>query len=103
MKIKKIVLFASAVAMILALTFSTVYANMAPIPRKYLTLASIMRLISLVILLTYIVSSICYLVTSKKSKNEKIKKLVLWLVIIIIIRFILCYGADFVLENARKW
>ena len=103
MKIKNILLLILNAAIILALMPSIAYANLAPIPSKYLITASIMRLSIFAILLIYILSSIIYLVKSNKSKNEKNKKLVLWLIIIVIVCLILWYGADFILKNARRW
>lgn len=103
MKIKKVLLFIVTFFMLLSLMPSLAYANMAPIASKYLISAAIMRISVFAILLIYILSSIIYLVKSNKSKNEKIKKLVLWLIIIAIICLILWYGADFILKNARRW
>lgn len=103
MKIKKILLFIVTVFMLLSLMPSLAYANILPIASKYLISAAIMKISVFAILLIYILSSIIYLVKSNKSKNEKIKKLVLWLIIIAIICLILWYGADFILKNARRW
>lgn len=103
MKIKKVLLYIVIVSMLLSLMPSFAYANMAPIASKYLISAAIMRISVFAILLIYILSSIIYLVKSNKSKNEKIKKLVLWLIIIAIICLILWYGADFIFKNARRW
>lgn len=103
MKVKKIILFIVTVAISLFLNSSNIYANMAPISGKYLLSAAIMRLSVFVIVLIYIISCIIYLIKSNKSKVEKFKRLILWLVIVIAVCLILWYGAEFILENARKW
>lgn len=103
MKNKKMLLFVITITMMLTLISSKVYAIMAPISRRYLLLASIIRLIFFGILLIYIIFCIVYLVKSKKSKTEKVKKIIFWLVIVVIISLILWYGTDFILANARKW
>ena len=100
MKNKKVLLFIVTIFMLLSLMPSLAYAYMAPIASKYLIIAGIMSLSVFVILLIYILSSIIYLV---KSRNAKINKLVLWLIITAIICMILWYGSDFIVENARRW
>ena len=103
MKVKKVVLFIVTIAIMLFLNFSDVYANMAPLSVKYTLPAAIMRLSIFVILFIYIISSIIYFAKSKKSKTEKLKRLIIWLVIVIVICLILKYGAEFILKNARRW
>lgn len=103
MKVKKVVLFIVTVAIILFLNSSNVYANMAPLPTKYILTASIMHLSIFVILAIYIISCIIYLAKSKKLKSEKLKRLIIWLVIVIVVCLTLKYGSDFILENARRW
>lgn len=99
MKVKKVVLFIVTIAIMLFLNSSDVYANMAPISTRYALPVAIM----IVILFIYIISSIIYLAKSKKSKTEKLKRLIIWLVIVIVVCLILKYGADFILKNAGKW
>lgn len=103
MKVKKVVLFIVTIAIMLFLNSSDVYANMAPISTRYALPVAIMRLSIFVILFIYIISSIIYLAKSKKSKTEKLKRLIIWLVIVIVVCLILKYGADFILKNAGKW
>lgn len=100
MKVKKVVLFIVTIAIMLVLNSSYVYASVAPL--KNILPAAIMRLSIFVILFIYIISSIIYFAKSKKSKNEKLKRLIIWLVIVIVICLILKYGADFILKNARR-
>lgn len=103
MKLKKVVLFIVTIAIMLFLNSSDVYANMSPLSPKYLMPAFIMLLSIFVILFIYIISSIIYLAKSKKQKNEKLKRLIIWLVIVIVVCLILKCGADFILKNARRW
>lgn len=103
MKVKKVVLFIVTVAIMLFLNSSNVYANMAPLATKYTLTAAIMRLSIFVILVIYIISCIIYLAKSKKLKSEKLKRLIIWLVIVIVVCLIFWYGSDFILKNARRW
>ena len=76
---------------------------MAPIPSKYRTMASMIKLGILPVLFVYIIASIIYLIKSKKSKKEKIIRLWIWLIIVVVICLILWYGSGYVLKNARRW
>ena len=103
MKVKKVILSIVTVAIMLFLNCSNVYANMAPIATKYTLSAGIMKLSVFIILFIYVISCILYLAKSKKLKSEKLKKLIIWLVIVISVCLILWCGADFILKNARRW
>ncbi len=103
MKIKKVFLLIAIVAIILISISLNVYASLAPIPSKYLIIASIMTYSIIVILLVYILSCIIYFVKSNKSKKKKIRNLVLWFIIVIVMCLLLWYGSDFILKNARSW
>lgn len=96
MKVKKVVVFIVTIAMMLFLVSSETYAIRAPLSSKYLLLVAIMRLIIFVILFTYIISTIIYWAKSKKSKSEKLKRVIVWLVMVIVVCLILKYGINFI-------
>lgn len=93
MKVKKVVVFIVTTAIML---FLISYAIRAPLSSKYLLLVAIMRLIIFVILFTYIISTIIYWAKSKKSKSEKLKRVIIWLVMVIVVCLILKYGINFI-------
>ena len=106
MKVKKVVLFIVTIAITLFLNFVNVLAAYrAPVlVAKYnsmsLIISIIMKLSTCIILISYLVLIIIYMIKSKEGKIKKIKKMIKWFMIVVIISLILWFGSEPVKEIA---
>ena len=98
MKIKKLAISILIIAMIAILNSVNIFA-IAPIKREVynttsLIISFIMKGLMAFGIILYIVSSIIYIIKSKTDKNEKIKKIIKWLAILVVVSLVLWFGSE---------
>lgn len=99
MKIKKLAISILIIVMIVILNSANIFAIVPTIRKEVYNTTSL--IISYIVkglmafgIILYIISAIIYIIKSKTDKNEKIKKLIKWLVILIIVSLALWFGSE---------
>lgn len=95
---KKVIVSIAIIVMLLIISTIDVFGITAPIKVIYneisYIISIVMKIIMALLLISYIVFAIIYMNKSKKTKSEKIKKLVILLIITIIISLGLWFGSE---------